>query len=57
MEFAEVPVCQFVPPLNFSPAETEIIDAEISKLLSKGVIINTTRESKDQGPKRVVITE
>ena len=57
MEFAEVPVCQFVPPLNFSPAETEIIDVEISKLLSKGVIINTTRESKDQGPKRMVITE
>ena len=26
-------VCQFVPPLNFSPVETEIIDAEISKLL------------------------
>ena len=25
MEFAEVPVCQFVPPLNFSPVETEII--------------------------------
>ena len=25
----------------FSPAETEIIDAEISKLLSKGVFVNT----------------
>ena len=47
MEFAEVPVCQFVPPLNFSPVETEIIDAEISKLLSKGVIVNTTRETND----------
>ena len=45
MGFAEVPVCQFVPPLNFSPVEIEIIDAEISKLLSKGVIINTTRET------------
>ena len=44
MKFAEVPVCQFVPPLNFSPVETEIIDAEISKLLSKGVLVNTTRE-------------
>ena len=44
MEFAEVPVFQFVAPLNFSPVETEIIDAEISKLLSKGVIVNTTRE-------------
>ena len=44
MEFAEVLLCQFVPPLNFSPGETEIIDAEISKLLSKGVIVNTTRE-------------
>ena len=37
----EVPVCQFVSSWNFSPAETEMIDAEISKLLSKGVIINT----------------
>ena len=47
MEFAEVPLCHFVPPLNFSPGETEIIDAEISKLLSKGVIVNTTREPND----------
>ena len=47
MEFAEVPVCQFVPPLNFSPVETEIIDADISKLLTKGVIVNTTREPND----------
>ena len=46
-EFAKVPVCQFVPPLNFSPVEIEIIDAKISKLLSKGVIVNTTRESND----------
>ena len=45
MGFAEVPVCQFVPSLNFSPVEIEIIDAEISKLLSKRVIINTTRET------------
>ena len=44
MEFAEVPLCQFVPPLNFFHAETEIIDAVISKLLSKFVILNTTRE-------------
>ena len=47
MEFAEVPMCQVVPPLNLSPVETEIIDAEISKLLSKGVIVNTTREPND----------
>ena len=47
MEFAEVPQCQFVPPLNFSPVETEIINAEISKLLSKGVTVNTTREPND----------
>ena len=38
MEFAEVLVCQFVQLMNFSPAETEIIDAEISKLLGKCVI-------------------
>ena len=47
MEFAEVSVCQFVPPLNFSPVETEVIDAEIFKLLSKVVIVNTTREPND----------
>ena len=40
MEFAEVPMYQFVPPMNFSLVETEIIDAEISKLLSEGVIAN-----------------
>ena len=48
---------------NFSPVETEIIDAEVSKLLSKGVIVKTTRESKImfpgflQGPKKMVIIE
>ena len=47
MEFAEVLVCQFVPPLNFSPAKTEIVDAGSSKFLSKGVIVNTTREPND----------
>ena len=35
------------PPLNFFSVETEIIDAEISKLLSKCVFINTTREPND----------
>ena len=40
-------MCQFVPPLNFYLAETEIIDAEIFKLLSNGVIVNTTREPND----------
>ena len=47
MEFAEVPVCQFVTNLNLPSAEIEIIDAEISKLLSKDVIVNTTRELRD----------
>ena len=47
MEFAEVPVSQFVPPPNFSPVETQITDAEISKRLSKGVIVNTTTEPND----------
>ena len=51
MEFDKVPVCQFVPPLNFSPVETEIIDAEISKLLSKGLIVNTIREPNDYVPR------
>ena len=50
MEFhCEVPLCQFVPPLNFSPGKTEIIHAEISKLLSKDVIVHTTREPNDYG--------
>ena len=47
MKFAELQVCQFVPPLNFSPVETEIIDAEFFELLSKGVIVNTTKEPND----------
>ena len=63
VEFAEVPVCQFVPPLNFSPVETEIIDAKISTLLSKCVTVNTTREPNDYvsriftRPKKIVIIE
>ena len=44
MEFAEVQVCQFVTSLNLSYVETKIIEAEISKLLSKGVMVNTIRE-------------
>ena len=44
MEFSEVPACQFVTPLNLSPVETKIIDAEISKLPCKAVILNTTRK-------------
>ena len=47
IEFAEVPVFQFVPALNFFPVETEIIDAEFPKLFSKSVIVNTTREPND----------
>ena len=62
MEFAQVPVQQFVPPLNFFPVETEIIDAGIFKVLSKCVIVNTTREPNDyvssiRGPKKIVIME
>ena len=60
MEFAEVPCCQFVTSLNFSPVETKIIDAEIPKLLSKGVIVNTIREptftrTKKDGSYRMII--
>ena len=44
MEFAKVPMCQFVTLLNFSFVEIEIIDAEISRLLGKGAIVNTIRE-------------
>ena len=62
MKFAKVPVCQFLPPLNFSPVETEIIHAEISKRLSKGLIVNTTYliimfPGFFQGPKKIVVIE
>ena len=39
MEFTKVPVCHFVPLLDFSPVETKIIDAKISKLLSRGTFV------------------
>ena len=62
MEFAQVLVHQFVPPLNFFPVETEIINTEIFKVLSKCVIVNTTREPNDyisstRGPKKIVTME
>ena len=47
MEFAEVSVCQFVPPVNFSAVKIKIIHEEISKLLSKVVIENNTRKPND----------
>ena len=47
MEFTEISVCQSLPTLNFSPVDIEIIDAEISKHLSKSVVVNTTREPND----------
>ena len=50
MEFPEVQVCQFVPSLNLSYVETKIIEAEISKLLSKGVMVNTIRERNNHVP-------
>ena len=66
IEFAEVSVWQCVPPLNFSPSETKIIDAEISTLLSNDVIVNPTREpsnyvsgvlirTKEDGDYRVIL--
>ena len=62
MEFAKVPVCQFVPSWNFSPAETKIIDAEIFKLLSNGVIVSTPDHvcstfSRTKKKKKMVIIE
>ena len=47
MEFAEVSVCQFVQPVNFSAVKIKIIHEEISKLLSKVVIENNTGEPND----------
>ena len=47
MEFAKLSVCHFVPSMNFSPVETEVIDAEICKLVSKSVTVNTTRKSNN----------
>ena len=63
MEFAEVQVCQFVPSLNLSYVETKIIEAEISKLLSKGIMVNTIKERNNHvpriftRPKKMVIIE
>ena len=61
MESAEVPVCQFVPPFNFSPVETGIIDAETSKFSVK-VLLYTLLENPMimfpgflQEPKKIVI--
>ena len=31
MEFAKAPLCHFVPALNFSPGDTEIINTETSQ--------------------------
>ena len=39
-----LPACT---PFNFSRLETEVIDAEISKHPSKGVIVTTTTEPND----------
>ena len=56
-------MCQFLTPLCFSNREIKITDAEISKLLHKGVITRTVREQSDyvsgfvQGPKELAITE
>ena len=47
MALVEIPMCQFVPPLNFSSVETEIIDEEIWKIFSKSVIVSTTRKAND----------
>ena len=40
-------MCQFVPALTISPVEAETIDAEISKFLSEGIIVNTARWHND----------
>ena len=39
-KFEETLAWQFVPSLNFSEIETQLIDAEISKLLHNGVIVH-----------------
>ena len=44
MVFLTVPVCDFSPHKMHSKQDSNIIQADICKLLSKGVIIPTQRE-------------
>ena len=47
MVFLTAPVCDFYPHKMHSKQDSDIIQAEICKLLSKGVIIPTEREDDD----------
>ena len=44
MVFLTAPVCDFYPHKMHSKQDSVIIEAEVCKLLSKGVIIPTERE-------------
>ena len=45
--FLTAPVCDFYPHKMHSKQDSVIIEAEVCKLLSKGVIIPTEREDDD----------
>ena len=47
MVFLTAPVCNFHPHKMHSKQDSDIIQAEICKLMSKGVIIPTEREDND----------
>ena len=47
MVFLTAPVCNFYPHKMYSKQDSDIIQAEICKLLRKGVIILTEREDDD----------
>ena len=47
MVFLTAPVCDFYPHKMHSKQDSVIIEAEVCKLLSKGVIIPTEREDDD----------
>ena len=47
MEFAKIPVCQFVPPLNFSLMKKLLMQKFANLSVKVYNILNTTREPKD----------
>ena len=47
MKFEETPIWQFVPSLNFSDTESELINAEIPKVIHKNIFLHTVRKPND----------
>ena len=47
MKFEETAIWQFAPSLNFSDTDTELINAEIPKVIHKNVFLHTVRKPND----------